>query len=175
MKNSKGIKKWEDQARQFFGDDFWDDIMSVIPDNQQPASAPSKESTHTPQSRSTANAPSKAPNGQPAIDIFKTDRQFLVLVDLPGLRDVEGIDVYLQQDRLVVSGKVARPFSEYQTLQSERFTGEFKRVIPLPEAVEEDKIQARYVNGVLEIRIPRQTKPNAPKKRIRIQHDKNSK
>ena len=160
MKNARPFQKWESQARQFFGDAFWEDIVSAMPQ-------PPGEGT------AGAEAP-RAPEGAggPAVDVFQTERQVVVHVELPGLSNLNGIDVYLQGESLVVSGHLVRRFSREQTVQAERFTGDFKRVVPLPVPVEEEGIQARYANGLLEVTLQRLRKRKEErKKRIPIQRD----
>lgn len=49
----------------------------------------------------------------------------------------------------------------------ERFVGRFHRAVALPANVKEEEVSATYKNGVLEIRIPKQTENN--KKKIDIQ------
>ena len=51
---------------------------------------------------------------------------------------------------------------------SERYYGRFERVIPLPFAVEEDKAEASFNNGVLTVTLPRSAKAEDKAKRIAI-------
>ena len=154
MKNSRPFQKWESQARQFFGDAFWEDILTAIP--QQGENTVGPEAQHSP--------------GRPAVDVYKTERQVVVHVELPGLSNLNGVDVYLQGESLVVSGHLLRRFSREQTVQAERFAGDFKRVIPLPVPVEEEGIQAKYVHGLLEVTLQRLRKRREERrKRIQIQ------
>ncbi|MBL0388279.1 Hsp20/alpha crystallin family protein [Tumebacillus sp. ITR2] len=165
----RDLKKWENQARRFFGDDFWEDIISVLPDADQPLPQRTNSGS-TPQPQKSSGPRPQTP-GQPAVDVYKTEKQFLVLVELPGLHNVDQIDVYMHGSQLIVSGTVARRFSQHQTLHSERFHGDFRRVIPLQEPIEEEKIEARYVQGILEIRLPFRPRTKGQKKRIRIDTD----
>jgi HSP20 family protein len=171
MKDSRNnFRKWENHARQFFGDDFWDDIMNVMPasnnSEEDHVSSDSSDAHSRKQPRTSVNV------SQPAIDIYKTEKQIIVHVELPGLANISAVDVYMQNGKLVVSGHLSRRFTREQTLQSERFTGDFKRMISLPERIDEDGIQARYTNGLLEITFPRlRKKRESPPIRIPIQRD----
>lgn len=182
MKNSRNLGRWEKQARQFFGDDFWDDILSVLPDAeagmQGQGQAPQGQrqgeelrSYERQEGTSARGAGAAPPPRQPAIDVYRTERQVIVHVELPGLQDVSGVDVYMQQDQLVIQGTLPRRVSKGETVIAERFAGEFRRMIPLEDAIVEEKIQATYRHGLLEIILPRRRKKSGPKKRIRIQSD----
>jgi HSP20 family protein len=78
----------------------------------------------------------------------------------------EGIDVYLfaagldpktielsiQQNLLTVAGERKSAAKEGSTYyRQERFDGQFRRVIALPDDVDPDRVQARYQDGILQI------------------------
>lgn len=163
MKNARHFKKWEGQARQFFGDDFWEDILSVLPDQEGPTESDGE--TAPPPNRDNRGMPMR-----PAVDLYRTERQFIVHLELPGLPSIKSVDVYLQNGELVISGTLARQYGDQQAVIAERFIGDFKRVIPLPEPVDEDGISAQYRNGLLMVVLPRRRKKQA-KKRIQIALD----
>ena len=111
-------------------------------------------------------------NGQsstwlPAVDVWETENELVLSVDLPGIRE-EDIAVELDDNVLTVSGERSRA-SEQSTeryYRYERRFGAFSRSVTLPPGVQEDAITANVENGVLEIRVP---KPEEPKpKRIQI-------
>ncbi|WP_157729571.1 Hsp20/alpha crystallin family protein [Tumebacillus algifaecis] len=161
-KNARSFSRWESHARQFFGNDFWEDILSVIPDGEEAAEVPL-------QSEQQAAHPARQ---RPAVDVYRLEGKLIVHVELPGLVNTDGIDLYVQNGELVVSGQLPRRFRREQTLLSERSTGEFRRTIALSEKVVEDGVQARYLNGLLEITLPIvQQRHEEPKKRISIQRD----
>jgi HSP20 family protein len=106
-------------------------------------------------------------NWLPAVDVWETENELVLSVDLPGIRE-EDIAVELDENVLTVSGERSRA-SEQSTeryYRYERRFGSFSRSVTLPPGVQEDTISARYENGVLEVRVP---KPEEPKpKRIQI-------
>ncbi|PWK08467.1 Hsp20/alpha crystallin family protein [Tumebacillus permanentifrigoris] len=173
MKNPKDLKRWESQARSFFGDEFWNDILSVMPGAEAaPAQHTAQQTTQERETKPHTGASAvRSSKPQPAVDVFRTEKLLLVQIELPGLRSVEAVDIYLQGGELVVTGNISRRFSREQTLLAERFVGDFKRMVPLPEPVDEENIEARYVNGILEIVLPRLKRRGEPKKRIRIARD----
>lgn len=111
-------------------------------------------------------------NGQsstwlPAVDVWETEDELVLAFDLPGIPEDE-IAVELDDNVLTVSGARERKseHSNERFYRFERRFGTFSRSVTLPQGVKEDAIQARYENGVLEVRVP---KPEEQKpKRIQI-------
>jgi HSP20 family protein len=102
----------------------------------------------------------------PAIDVWETDSELVYAFDLPGLTE-EQIQIEVQDDTLTVSGERVRETKDQgdRYFRFERRTGSFARAVGLPAGIDESKISASYVNGVLEVRVP---KPEEAKPR-RIQ------
>lgn len=98
----------------------------------------------------------------PQFNVWSSDHELIVTAEIPGL-DPEQIEVNLNSDELTVSATVNNEeLSEGETYQRrERFAGQFERSLKLPFVVDQDKSDARYVDGVLEIRLtkPEQDKP----------------
>ena len=92
----------------------------------------------------------------PTIDLVETESQFEVPVDLPGLKPEE-VNVELKNGELWISGKREEEKEEQGKTfhRFERRHGEFRRVLTLPSAISEEKIDARFENGVLKISIPK--------------------
>ena len=91
----------------------------------------------------------------PPINIGATAERVDVYVFAAGL-DSSSIDVSIQQNLLTVSGSrkvTVNPEAEYY--RRERFDGEFRRVIALPEDVDPDRVEAKYRDGVLQITVQR--------------------
>jgi HSP20 family protein len=89
----------------------------------------------------------------PVLDVRETDKEYLVLVDLPGVKSDE---VTLEVSDRVLSISGSRAAVETGEAQlSERPYGSFARTLTLPHGVEEEKIEANYVNGVLELHVPK--------------------
>ena len=111
-------------------------------------------------------------NGQsstwlPSVDVWETEDELVLSFDLPGIPEDE-IAVELDDNVLTVSGARERKseHSNERFYRFERRFGTFSRSVTLPQGVKEDAIQARYENGVLEVRVP---KPEEQKpKRIQI-------
>jgi HSP20 family protein len=103
----------------------------------------------------------------PPVDITETEDALVLTFDLPGLKEEE-IQVELDDNVLTVSGERQRKHEAKQDdyYRYERRFGSFSRSVALPSGVKDDQIEAKYDNGVLEIRVPKpeQYKP----KRIQV-------
>jgi HSP20 family protein len=91
----------------------------------------------------------------PPINIGATQEQVDVYLFAAGI-DPKSIDVSIQQNLLSVSGSrklAADPEAEYY--RRERFDGDFRRVIALPDDVDPERVEARYRDGVLQVTVQR--------------------
>lgn len=67
------------------------------------------------------------------------------------------LDVSIQQNLLTVAGN-RKPHEEREGARfyrQERFSGNFRRVITLPDDVDPDRVEAKYQDGVLHIKVHR--------------------
>jgi HSP20 family protein len=103
----------------------------------------------------------------PAIDLYDTKDHFVAKVELPGIKK-EDIEATIQDNILTIKGEKKRSLDikEDEYIRSERFVGVFHRSVALPMAVDRDKVQAHYNNGVLELILPK--KEEAKPKQIAI-------
>jgi HSP20 family protein len=90
----------------------------------------------------------------PSTDIFADGDDLKIRCELAGVGREE-IDISLTAGILVVSGQRKSELDEENTsfLVRERFYGEFRRSVNLPESVGDDNISARFDNGMLEITV----------------------
>ena len=89
----------------------------------------------------------------PAVDVTKTRQEYVVEVDLPGLKPEE-IQLRVDSDGLSISGQRApRPLGG-KRVRIERPSGAFVRQLPLPPDAH-GEILATFCDGVLELRVPR--------------------
>jgi HSP20 family protein len=88
----------------------------------------------------------------PRVDVARRDGKLVVQVDLPGVA-AENITAVIEDDGLIIEGerRDERQFQEGNVWRSELLYGRFQRVIPLPEGVDPESVEARFENGVLEI------------------------
>lgn len=117
----------------------------------------------------------------PRVDVSQNDREVIVEAEIPGLTKDDDLDINVQSNQVMLSGEIRRSRKskpsqltgetneastknngEEQTdlertdyYHTERYVGQFQRIIPLPAEVDETGATAEYANGVLEIRIPK--------------------
>lgn len=66
------------------------------------------------------------------------------------------VDISIQQNLLIVSGgRKVSVDEQADYYRKERFAGEFRRVIALPDDVDPDRVDAKYRDGVLHVTIQR--------------------
>ena len=105
----------------------------------------------------------------PSVEISETDKEIKVTAEIPGLEEKD-IDVLLNDGVLTLKGEKRSETEDKEKQFSERFYGRFERRIPLGVEVEEDKVDARFKNGVLSIVLPKSAKAQSEVKRIAIKH-----
>lgn len=100
----------------------------------------------------------------PSVDILESLEQVVVRVDLPGV-DPEKVEVLLVGNMLTIKGEgPAISLLKGESLhRHERPSGAFSRSIPLPVAVDPEKVAAESKQGVLTITL-------AKEDRIRARH-----
>ena len=108
----------------------------------------------------------------PKADISEAENAWTVHADLPGVKK-EDIKLEVHKGVLEISGvrssEVKEGDEKSKAYRVERSFGSFKRFWTLPENANEDAIDARLENGVLDVTIPKKS-PQAPiKKSIAIQ------
>jgi HSP20 family protein len=103
----------------------------------------------------------------PSVEISETDKEIKVTAEIPGLEEKD-IEVLLEDDVLTLKGEKRSEVEDKDKQFSERFYGRFERRIPLGVEVEENKIDARFKNGVLNIVLPKSAKAQSQVKRIAI-------
>ncbi|KUK32385.1 MAG: Heat shock protein Hsp20 [Thermoanaerobacterales bacterium 50_218] len=91
---------------------------------------------------------------QPRIDVFEDHQHILIIVELPGAK-VNEINVESVGNILIIKGQTNHPESQMSLRYRERNTGNFYREIPLPPGTTPEKAEARYQNGLLEVKIPK--------------------
>jgi HSP20 family protein len=87
------------------------------------------------------------------INIYKTDHSYEVLVFAPG-RIKEHFEVSVSGNQLTVSYTPPEGFPRPEWVLREYSRGGFSRTITLSDAIEAEKISAKYTDGVLEISLP---------------------
>ena len=99
---------------------------------------------------------SLAQSCMPAVDVTETETEFLLSADMPGL-DKKDISVDIHDGVITIKGE--RAIDNEKTSDGyrirERQLGSFNRSFRLPDNVNEDKVAAKFKNGVLTVTLPK--------------------
>lgn len=93
----------------------------------------------------------------PRADVLEKDEEYLVLLDMPGVKP-EDVDVRFEQGELVVVGRRHPSFADKQCLGREPETASYHRGFRLSENVAADQIHAELRDGVLMLHLPKAEK-----------------
>lgn len=103
----------------------------------------------------------------PPLNVGSSPDQVDVYLFAAGINPKD-LDISIQQNLLTVAGKrnlIAEEGANYY--RRERFDGEFRRVVTLPDDVDPEQVQAGYRDGILHIAIRR--REAAKRKKIEVQ------
>jgi HSP20 family protein len=93
----------------------------------------------------------------PALEVLSSKDAWHVRVALPGI-DPKNVQIDLAGDTLTIRGERSRslPVGNDKTHAhvSEIAYGRFERTLTLPDAIDSDKVNATYSNGMLELSLP---------------------
>lgn len=106
----------------------------------------------------------------PTMDLFDRNGSLVLKADLPGVKK-ENVSVSLENGELIVRGhrKEETEIKEADYYRAERSQGEFFRRVALAFEADPKKIEAKFADGVLEVKIPYplETKPEPKKIEVR--------
>jgi HSP20 family protein len=89
-------------------------------------------------------------------DVSEDDNALQITMELPGVRP-EDVRLSLENNILTIRGEKRQELDENneRVHRFERVYGVFERTFALPNTVDPEKIEARFENGVLVVRIPK--------------------
>ena len=130
------------------------------------ASAPGMEVASSPKEGKTIATREENRYMVPPVDIFETENDLTVIVDLPGVQKND-VGIQVDQDILTIKGKV-----QYDP-PKEIISGEFRlldffRQFQLSDEVDSEKISAKSSNGVLTITLPKAEKVKPHQVKIKV-------
>jgi HSP20 family protein len=93
---------------------------------------------------------------RPAADFYETSQGLVLRLELAGV-PAEAISLSLTAHELVVRGcrRLSRPDDLRRFIHLEMGFGAFERHFKLPIAIDPEGVKATYVDGILEVRLPR--------------------
>lgn len=87
-----------------------------------------------------------------SFDVDDGEKELVVRAEAPGF-DPDDFDVQVCGNHLIIGAE-----HKQESKKKDQFTcryGAFRRVVPLPDGIEKDKIDARYRRGVLQVNVPK--------------------
>jgi HSP20 family protein len=92
----------------------------------------------------------------PEVNMVETEKALEATVELPGMKPEE-VKVEIREGALWITGEKKEEKEEKGKTfhRVERRAGMFRRVLPLPVEVKEPEVDARFIDGVLKITLPK--------------------
>lgn len=90
------------------------------------------------------------------VDLWETKDAYHLRADLPGLA-AEDIEISATADTFAITGEM-KPTTDVTNegwLRQERRYGKFARSFTLPMQIDPNKVEAKFLNGVLELALPK--------------------
>jgi HSP20 family protein len=88
------------------------------------------------------------------VDVYTTPDEIVVQASLPGLKPKD-VEIKLERDRLTIRGKFPAFLANVSYVLQERQNGYFCRMLALNVPVDGSRAEARLVDGVLTLVLPR--------------------
>lgn len=105
----------------------------------------------------------------PAVNVKENDDNFIVELAAPGLNK-EDFNVELDNDMLTISAgkEVNNEVKDENGKYTRKEFGytSFKRAFSLPETIKGDAIEATYINGILQVTLPKKEEAKVQPKRM---------
>jgi HSP20 family protein len=92
----------------------------------------------------------------PAIELQATDAEFVLRAELPGI-DAKDLDIQVTREGVSISGEYRSETKneDGKFFRSEFRYGSFRRVVPLPVAIQNDQVKADFTDGILTLTLPK--------------------
>ncbi|MBP1948241.1 Hsp20/alpha crystallin family protein [Virgibacillus litoralis] len=135
----KQMSDWRKNMDHFFGDQFWNEFEGVI--------------------KPTI----------PQINIYQYDHELICIVNIPGLIDLNKVDIFVDYARLELKGAIDISYTGGTVVKEEILQGVFEREITLPFPVRKDKISATYKDGLVFIQLHRLISDESGRNKVNVQ------
>ena len=104
--------------------------------------------------KSGAESTRNVPVYIPAVDIYESENEIVLLADMPGVAPGD-VDVDLRDNQLTLLGKVTLEERQERALLQEYGVGDFYRQFTLSSRIDQGKIEASMKDGVLTLTLPK--------------------
>ena len=85
---------------------------------------------------------------KPAIELHNAEDHFVLKVQLPGL-EAKDIEIEATRDGVMLKGEHQHKNQDNNRRYSEFYYGTFQRTVKLPIAIQNERVQADFQNGIL--------------------------
>jgi HSP20 family protein len=103
----------------------------------------------------------------PACDVVDEGKQFVCLLDLPGVR-AEQVELLASEHAIIITAYPESEADVASLVQAERTTAALQRAITLPTEIQPTGVKATLNNGVLSVSLPK-VHPTAGPRRVKVQ------
>jgi HSP20 family protein len=106
----------------------------------------------------------------PALDVYEKDGNLIVEAELPGIPK-EVVKISCTDDTLTIQGETKKEEEDTSRegfYRAERRYGSFYRMVTLPEPVDYTQAKAQFKDGVLQVTLPKTTRPEEKTRQIPI-------
>ncbi len=137
-----GMDRWFDDLRTEFEQKFWGPTAPIGPEGIL--------------------------DRQPPVDLADNDREFVLTAELPGVTKEE-LDIRVTPEGIEFAAEARRETEDRgeDYTYRERSYASFRRVLPLPEEVLPEQVEATLNDGVLKVRLPKKD-PTPKRKPIKV-------
>lgn len=90
----------------------------------------------------------------PLVDIEEADDAYVIEAELPGVKEKD-VNIELVGNELTISGEIKERERKGVLRRQTRRTGRFEYHVTVPNQVNSEQIDAKLVDGVLTIRVPK--------------------
>lgn len=90
----------------------------------------------------------------PAANIYATGNEYVLELEMPGV-DKTGLEVLIDGNELIITGKRAKDIPEGELSYCESALANYRRVFELAADVDTSKIEAQISQGVLKLKLPK--------------------
>lgn len=91
----------------------------------------------------------------PFVDIYETQDDFILVANMPGVAK-ENVRLKYEDGSLVIFGRVNPDNNRKKYLLKENGTGNYYRKFKIADSIDDSKIEAKYENGQLVVKLPKQ-------------------
>jgi HSP20 family protein len=110
-----------------------------------------------------------------AVEEFMQDGTMHVRAEIPGIDPDKDVEVTVENGALEIKAERTekQETTERHMYRSELRYGSFARTIPLPDGVDDSKIEATYKDGILEVTVPMPAEveqPEHPAHKVPVAH-----